>query len=124
VLDVGQQQFLMLLFVLQPQRHESGQAGIGGMRVEQLLDAVVDRGAIPLHIGQRRSRDEPALRARVYLADALVVAVEQHPKARIERPEAGLVRFQDEGLEEPGGVREVPLRRAGIRHRLNLAILR
>ena len=57
------------------------------------------------------------------LADALVVAVEEHPEARVEGREAGLEALEQEGLEEPGDVREVPLRRAGVGHRLHLAVL-
>src|SRR5205085_1440421 len=53
----------------------------------------------------------------------VVVGVEQHPEGRMERLEAGFARFQDEGLEEPGGVRQVPLDRAGIRHRLGTTVL-
>ena len=59
-------------------------------------------------------------------ADALVVAVEEHAKGRVVRQEAGLeVRLktlQTKGLEEPGGVRQVPLGGAGVGHALGLAV--
>ena len=97
--------------------------GIAGARREQRLHALVDVGAVALHVGQRRPRDEAALRARVLRADALVVAVEEDAKGRIERHEAGLEALEQEGLEEPRDVREVPLGRARVGHRLDLAVL-
>ena len=85
--------------------------------------ALVDLGAVALHLGQRRPRHQAALRPRILLADALVVAVEEHPEAGVEGPEAGLEALEQEGLEEPGDVREMPLGRARVGHRLHLAVL-
>src|SRR5690606_18405794 len=69
---------------------------------------------------QRWTRQQPPPRARMALAGADVVAVEQHVPAvghgrRILQHEAG---------EEPGGVGQVPFGRTGLGHRLDLRILR
>ncbi len=45
-------------------------------------------------------------------------------ETRVEGPVAHEVRREQEGLEEPGGVGQVPLGRAGVRHRLRELVLR
>src|SRR5688572_6889875 len=57
------------------------------------------------------------------LADGVVVRIEEVAVSRVEDPVLRHMRLQYEGLEEPGGMREMPLRRAGIRHGLDGAIL-
>jgi hypothetical protein len=57
------------------------------------------------------------------LADAVVVAVEQHSEVGVERREAALAALEHERLEEPGDMREVPLGGARVRHGLHLAVL-
>ena len=61
---------------------------------------------------------ENPLAARMLVADAVVVGIEQHPVTGAKRPETGLERLQQEGLEKPGGVRQMPLDRARIGHGL------
>ena len=56
-----------------------------------------------------------ALRARILLADAVVVAVEQVFECGIGGLITGQVRLEQKGFEEPGGVSQVPARRAGFR---------
>jgi hypothetical protein len=80
-------------------------------------------GAIALDLGQRRPCQEAALRPGMPLAERLVVGVEEILIVGIEGTIAGGEARQDEGLEEPGGVGEMPLRRAGERHRLDLLVL-
>jgi hypothetical protein len=121
VFDVGEQQLLVLLLVLQAELHQLTQLGVVRAR-QQGGDARVHVRAVGLDFGQARPRDQAALRARVLLAHALVVAVEQHPKAGVEGLEAGLKTFQHEGLEEPRHVGQVPFGGAGIRHGLHLAV--
>jgi hypothetical protein len=80
--------------------------------LEQRRHRRVDVGAVAAHLGHRRSRQQAAVWARIDLPDLLVVGVEQHIKAVTKRPVAGKVRLEQEGLEEPADVREVPLGRA------------
>ena len=77
-----------------------------------------------MNVGERRARQQSALRARVLGADAVVIRVEQHAKGGIERAIPGEVRLEHEGLEEPAGVRQVPLHRTRVGHRLDRAIFR
>ena len=122
VLDVGEDQFLVLLLVLQAEFEQRRQFLVVGVLGQQARDAAVDVGAVGAHFGHRRARQQPALGARMAVADAVVVGVEQDPERRMERLELRFQPFEDEGLEEPGGVRQVPLDRAGVGHRLGAAV--
>ena len=76
--------------------------------------------AVGIHLGDRRPREQPPLRPRACRApDGLVVRVEQVAVGGVERAVARLVRREHERLEEPGGVGQVPLRGAGVGHRLH-----
>ena len=70
-----------------------------------------------------RPRDQPALRPRVARAGRHIIRVEQIGEPLVEDAIAGKVRDQQELLEEPGGMRAMPLGRAGIRHRLHELVL-
>ncbi len=123
VLDVGEDQLLVLLLMLQAQFHQCRHVTrYLGLR-QELLHARIHVGAVGPHGGQVGPRDQPALRARVLPPHAVVVRVEQHAERRIERSEAALVRLQDEGLEEPARVRQVPFDGAGVGHGLGAAVL-
>ena len=115
VLRVGQHQFLMLLLVLKP---ELDALRIGVAAMVRPRDAIVDLGAIRVHLAQRRPRHPAAPRAIDARADRVVVAVPQIRRARVER-----LAGEHELLEEPRRVREVPLRRARVGHRLELRVL-
>src|SRR5262249_36810226 len=66
---------------------------------------------------------QAALRARMLRADLLVVRVEQLAESGVKGSVVRARSSQDEGLEEPARMGEVPLRGAGIVHRLHLAVL-
>jgi len=55
-----------------------------------------------------------ALRAGELFANAVVVAVEQVLELRLEHPIVGEVGLEKEGLEEPGGVGQMPAGRAHV----------
>ena len=122
VFDVGEQQFLVLLLVLQAEFDERGELGVVAARAQQCLQTFVDVRAPAFHVGKQRARDQAALGARELLADAVVVAVEEHAEARVEGAELRLEAFEQKGLEEPGHVREVPFHGARVGHRLHLAV--
>jgi len=117
VLDVGQQQFLVLLFVLQAQLQVLqclfAEIAIGQARQHLLIDVP----AIVAHLLQRGPRQQAAAWAGMGGAEALVVAVEQEIPGRIPRLVATHAG-QHEAFEEPGGVGQVPFGRAGIVHAL------
>ena len=124
MLDVGQDQLLVLLLVLQAEDDERLDVLVAGPRRNERMHALVDVGAVGLDVGERRPGDEAALGPGMLLADALVVAVEEDAIGRIERHEAVFEALEDEGLEEPRDMGEMPLGRAGVCHRLHLAVLR
>ena len=86
VQDVGEQQFLVLLLVMQADLQDREHApGIGRRHlVDQPLDRRIDMGAIAGDVGGVRPRDQPALRARVARAGGDVIGVEQERKALVE----------------------------------------
>jgi hypothetical protein len=59
----------------------------------------------------------------VHASDGLVVRVEEIFEIRMKRAIAGQQRLQQELLEEPAGVRQVPLGRARVRHALHDEVL-
>ena len=78
------------------------------------MHVCVDMAAIGDDVVQPGTRDQSALRARMLVADRVVIRIEQHAKRRMEWPVPGNVRHQHEGLEEPAGVRQMPFDRARI----------
>src|SRR5690606_33121070 len=75
------------------------------------------------HLFQGRAGQQPALWACMARPDAYVVGIEQHRVGRVEGRYRGGQAQQDEGLEEPAGMGQVPFDRAGLAHRLELAVL-
>src|SRR5262245_35707342 len=71
---------------------------------------------------ERWPRQEAPRRARYPLAHGLVVRVEEESETLVERPVTSIGRGEHEGLEEPGGVRQVPFGGAGVGHGLQLLI--
>ena len=119
VLDVGEDQLLMLLLVLEA---ELDDARVGTILDDRVQHAAIDLGAIRVHVGQRRPRYQAATFAPRARAGRLVVAVEQERVLGGDRRDAEW--REHERLEEPRRVREVPLRGARIGHRLQLRVFR
>jgi hypothetical protein len=110
VFHVGQNEFLMLLFVLQSeldQRVELGRSLVG----QQCKHRPVYMIAIREHLVQTWTREHPAFLSGVSVADRVVIRIEQNSIGRIDRLVAGLMRRKREGFEEPGRVRQMPLHR-------------
>ena len=122
VQDVHQHQLLVLLLMRQTQVQQVGEVAraVG----QQLRHRGVHMGAIGQHICGRGPGYQAPRGARLPRAHRLVVGVEQVAELRVEHPVADQVRDQHEGLEEPGGVGQVPLGRAGVRHGLGAHVLR
>jgi len=90
---------------------------------EPLRHPLLHEGPVGAHLRERRPGEQAAPGALVPGPDRLVVRVEQ---VGVTRVEAAILRRgpgKHELLEEPGGVGEVPLDRARVRHRLNLLVL-
>ncbi len=109
---VGQEQLLMLLFVidaqlgeLQRNRRKSGQ---------RLLKRIIDRNAPGANVIKAGSADHAAPRTGVTLTFALIIAVEEVGPALVMQAITRDMIAKDEGFEEPAGVRQVPLRGGGV----------
>jgi hypothetical protein len=94
-----------------------------GSSREERLHGLVDRPPVRVHLGHRGPREVTALGARVLGPDRLVVRVEQHPVVRVSGLVPGQVGCQDKRLEEPGHVRQMPLRRTDVGHRLDNVVV-
>ncbi len=55
MLDIGQQQFLVLLFVIETERHQCCKFHLARTRLDQFQHCVVDMLAILQYLGERRS---------------------------------------------------------------------
>jgi len=115
----------MLLLVMETEfedwRHLAPDTRLG------LVDEAQHRRRHMVAIGadgvDRRARQKASLGARMARADRLVIGIEQVGEGRVERPVGGIERRQDKGLEKPAGVRQMPLCRADIGHRLDRLVL-
>ncbi len=125
VQDIGDQQFLVLLLVMQADfDNAEHMRGIRGRHVvDQPLDRRVDMGAISGYVLAVRPGDQSALRPRMARTGGDVVGIEQKRKALVENLVARIVRHQQKLLEKPGDVRAVPFRRTGVGHRLHDLVL-
>ena len=120
VKDVSEQQLLVLLLVMAAERDQIARRR--RQVVERPCDRGVDMGAIGANVVKRRPAQQPARRPRNPRALGLVIAVVEEGEARVEGTVAGNEVAQDEGLEEPGRVREMPFGRRSVRHRLEAGV--
>ena len=120
MLDVHEQQFLVLLLMVQAEfdGREQGRRG----PVDDIEHAGIHGVTVVVHLVQRGTCDQAAPWPRVLPPDAVVIAVVEFTEGRVMRTKAGFGRFEHEGLEEPGDVREVPFGGARIGHRLHTSV--
>lgn len=118
--DVGKQQFLVLLFVLDAQLDKI--QSCDAQRTKRRLDHRIDMSAIADHFGQRRPRDHPAPRTQEPLSFGFVIAVEQERPGIVKQRVARNMVAQNEGFKEPSCMAQMPLGGRGIRHGLDCRI--
>ena len=123
---VGEQQLLVLLFMLQTELEQWLELGPGGGLggVDQRLHCRVDVGAKGQDLVARRAGEQPALGTRLARAERLVIGIKEKAVALVEDAVGPTVRHEQQGLEEPAGVGEVPFGWAGIGHGLHALVLR
>jgi hypothetical protein len=122
--DIHEQQLLMLLLMVQAQLQQRGRLGEdrGSGIGEEASQGVIDPRAPVQHRLHGGPGDQAAIGPRLPLAHRLIIAVEQEARPlRRFRCETG--RPQDEFVEEPGGVGQVPFAGAGVGHGLGLQVL-
>jgi len=93
-------------------------------RVHRAFDRFIDVCPIGPHLRHIGPREHATLRARMPRASRHVVGVEQIRELRIEDLIARQMRHQQKLFKKPGRVGAMPLRRAGIGHRLNNLVFR
>ena len=130
---VHQQQFLVLLLVLQTQFDQLQPGGGGGgwllgQGQQQLLQRQIHPAAPSEQLGDRRPAEQAPLGPGMAGPHRLVIAVEQIGPAGWRRFIAAQQLSngrlaQQKLLEKPVGVAEVPLGRAGIGHALEAEVL-
>ena len=72
-------------------------------------------GAVGEDVGERRAGEAGAEGFGGHVAEGVVVGVEEPVEVGVEVTVGGEEFAEDEGLEEPGGVGEMPLGGAGLR---------
>ncbi len=115
----------MLLLVvqadLQDAQHLRQRRRVGAR--QQALDRLVDMRPEGGDLRTVRPGQEAAQRARMPGTGGHIVGIEQVAEAGVEDRVARQMRQQQELLEEPGGMRPMPLGGAGIGHRLHDLVL-
>jgi hypothetical protein len=122
MLEIGQQQLLIMLLVIDAELQNRGKLGREDVPAAQRFDALLDVAPVFQDCRQSGARYQTACRARVLVADGVVMAVEEHAEIAMERAEHRFEPFEREYLEKPRGVREAPLDRARVGHRLKRAV--
>ena len=120
VQDVRHQQFLVLLLVMTPERHQ--RLRIRRQPRQRIEQRRIDMRAVSPHFVERRPRHHPAPIARMTPPLGLVIAVEQKRKTLVVERITGDVITQHERLEEPRRMRQMPLGRRRVVHRLHRRI--
>src|SRR5687768_2606805 len=115
----------MLLLVIDTELDNRLQRGgiILSCARKQLMHGRVDVRPVLHNFSECRPRNVTALCATMPLAGVDIVGIEQETVARMERSIIGNVLLQNERLEEPAGMSQMPFRRTDIRRRLNNTIL-
>jgi len=126
VFDVGDEEFLMLLLVMDPQDHDRlDLAKQFLIRVrDEIVNIGIDRCAIFLCFFNRWPRYEAAEVAPMHRARGIVIRIEEISVFRMGVAITGDPPFQNERFKKPGRMRKMPFCRADFRHRLHDAILR
>lgn len=122
VLQIGEDELLVLFFVVHAQFDDLAQGAVITAPRQERGHGLFDFVPVIHHLFEAGPGEQAALRARMALAHGLVVGIEQHAVLRVAWPVARVVAAQHKGLEEPGGMREMPFDRAAIGHGLGLAV--
>ncbi len=122
--NIGEQQFLVLLLVIEPDLDDRNEFGEIGRGFDQLRHRAIDMRAISGDLGRARPRHQAALRPRGARAGRDVIRVVQIGEALIERAIIFDIGLEQKLLEKPGDVGAMPLGRARIGHRLDDLIFR
>ena len=116
--NVGEQQFLVLLLMIQAQNN-TGPRILGDIAAGKVLHRRIHMMPIRKDLLRRRSRKRrPQLLLRL-LGNRVVVAIEEPDEIRMKRTVPRSKFAEHESFEEPGGVRQMPLRWTGVERGLH-----
>ena len=110
--DVGEEQFLVLLLVVDTELDQCQR--LGRKRRQRARQCRIDVRTIGADLIERGAAQHPAPGPGVARAFAVVIAVEQEGVALVEQAVSGGVIAKHERFEEPGGMGEVPFRRRRV----------
>src|SRR5690348_2330604 len=113
----------MLLFMIQAQ-FEQSQKVAREFPSEEFFHRIIHMGSIEANPIKGWTRECAANRPMRVAAELLVIRVEEEAELGIESGVIGHVGPENERLEEPRGMREVPLCRTRLRHGLHHLIFR
>ena len=114
VLNISGDELLMLLLVLEAEGDTAG-GFVFEWVLHQGCHCSVDVSAIGEDRVEWRTRERGSEFFLRHLAERVVVAVEEPMKVRMIRLVTSGELAENEGLEEPAGVGEMPLHRTGLR---------
>ncbi len=114
---VGQHQLLMLLLMVEAELETS--EGDGRQLRQGVGHRRIDMGPILADFVEAGAAEHAATRPRMPLPLAVIIGIEQISPIRVERLVVRHAVAQDEGLEEPARVGEMPFGGRCIRHRLD-----
>ena len=112
VLDVGGDEFEVLLLVLEAEDDAAG--GFVFRAIEEAFDGGVDVGAVGEDGVEGRAGEGGAEFLLGHVAEGVVVAVEEPVEVGVEGVVGGDELAEHEGLEEPTGVGQMPFDWAGL----------
>src|SRR5690348_1614225 len=90
---------------------------------QQTVHRIIDVPPVGKDFGGGGPRQQPARWPRVTRPQRLIIRVEQISEAFVELLISVQPATQDQRLEEPRGMRQMPLCRAGVVHRLDGLVL-
>src|SRR5205807_472011 len=124
VLDIGDNQLLVLLFMVGAQlrggQHVFGKSGSS----QQLVHVLIHIAAVSLYFLQRGTGKRVAQCFLGLRAYGVVVGVKEVPKLRMEWTVAFQMSRKQKSFKEPTGMRQVPFGRAGFRAGLHHLVFR
>ena len=125
MLDVGKNQFLMLLLMIEAQINQRRYGGPRGVVrcLEEIGYRFIDVAPVSYHLGDGRPRYQASLGSGMARPERVVIGIKQERIATVNGLIACIETLQDEGLEKPRGMAEVPFRGTGVGHRLHTLVL-
>ena len=121
VQHVGDQQLLMLLFVIEAEFDQ--RRGLGRQIAQQPCQSGINSGAKGAHHVGTGPGEQATHGAGMPGADRLVVGIEQEAGIRVKHLISGKEGREDEFLKKPSRMGAMPLRRAGVGHGLDTLVL-